>query len=223
MTFCPHCAGPMDSVTVSTAGRLCSHCRVPVAVDAGPDWIDVARVSNLAEAGFLSDELVGLGIDARVHQLDQFSALADHWATVYFIRVPRHLAAEAAARIRQHLAEDASSQDAHPGMFRFSDVDNTIDPTFWRPIALVVLAGVASFVLGQHFSDPNGRRSAQGNSLSSVVDRIGRPLLSEPAPGKPRHRLSFDRQRDAWYLDADLDGDGRFDGRQQFHASGAAW
>ena len=41
--------------------------------------------------------------------------------------------------------------------------------------------------------------------------------------GQPRYRLSFDRRREAWYLDADQDGDGRYDTRQQFQVSGAAW
>ncbi|MEX0643301.1 MAG: hypothetical protein WD468_11400, partial [Pirellulales bacterium] len=181
-------------------------------------------VTNLAEAGFLTDELVGRDMDARIIQLEDFSAITDRWATAYFIRVPSEQAPAAAAWIREQLAEDAAADsDGDLGRFRFSTMDESIDPAFWRPVVLVVLAGVASFVLGQHFSDPNGRRLPSGNSLSTAVDRIGQPLVSEPAPGKPRHRLVFDRQREAWYLDSDHDGDGFFDGRQQFHASGAAW
>jgi hypothetical protein len=55
------------------------------------------------------------------------------------------------------------------------------------------------------------------------MDSVDRPFVTESAEGKPRHRLSFDRRRDTWQLDTDRDGDGRYDNRQAFHASGASW
>jgi hypothetical protein len=187
-------------------------------------WTDVARVTNLAEAGFLTDELLGREMDARIYQMEEFSAVTDRWATMYFIRVPSEQAPAAAAWIRQQLAEDLTADpERESGEFRFSTMEESADPTFWRPAVLVVLAGVASFVLGQHFSDQQGRRMPSRNSLASAIDRIGRPLMTEPAPGKPRHRLVFDRQNETWHLDSDRDGDGVFDSHQQFHASGAAW
>ena len=224
MNVCPQCARSIDSVSPHDNRRMCPHCGAAVQAVADQPWIDVARVTNLAEAGFLTDELVGQDIDARIYQLEEFSAVTDRWATMYFIRVPSEQAPDAAAWIRGQLAEDAAADaDGGSGEFRFSAMEGAVDPAFWRPVVLVVLAGVASFVLGQQFSDQNGRRLPLGNSLSSAVDRIGRPLVTEPAPGKPRHRLVFDRQRLAWLLDADQDGDGLYDSRQQFQASGAAW
>ena len=62
---------------------------------------NVARVANLAEAGFLTDELVGLGIEARIHQLEDFNALNDRWTSLYLIQVPSENAEEAAAQIQQ--------------------------------------------------------------------------------------------------------------------------
>lgn len=187
-------------------------------------WTDVARVTNLAEAGFLTDELIGRDLEARIYQLEEFSAVTDRWATLYFIRVPDKQAPAAAAWIRQQLADDATADDERDsGQFILSTIDQSIEPAFWRPVVLVVLAGVASFVLGQHFSDQPGRRLPPRSPLSLAVDRIGRPLVTEPVAGQPRHRLVFDRRREAWYLDTDLDGDGQYDRHQQFHASGAAW
>ena len=183
-------------------------------------WVDVARVTNLAEAGFLTDELVGHDLDARIHQMEEFSAVTDRWATTYFIRVPTEQAPAAATWLREQLADDATSDaDCESNGFRFSTIDDTTDPAFWRPVALVVLAGVASFVLGQQFSDQQGRRLPNRNTLSAAIDRIGRPLMTEPVGGQPRHRLAFDRRRELWYLDTDHDGDGVYDRRQQFHAS----
>ena len=187
-------------------------------------WTNVARVTNLAEAGFLTDELVGLGIDARIYQLEEFSAVTDRWATVYLIRVPDPVAREAAAQIRLHLTEEPEEADAGALGFRFSADGQTVDPLFWRPVALVVLAGVASFLLGQRFSEQNvERRPLRGGSLSTAVGAIGRPFVSEPTPGEPQYRLSLDRRQRFWYLDTDRNGDGMFDTRHEFQASAAAW
>jgi len=178
---------------------------------------------NLAEAGFLTDELVGLGFDARIHQLEEFSALNDRWAAVYLIRVPSDSAHQAAARIREYLADEVAEPDAGAMGFRFSADSEPIDPLFWRPVALVVLAGVASFVLGQRFSEQNADRRPPRGSLETAIGAIGRPLVTEPRAGQPRYRLSLDRQREAWYLDTDRDGDGRYEISQQLQASGVVW
>jgi hypothetical protein len=193
--------------------------------DVDHPWADVARVRNLAEAGFLTDELSGLGIDARIHQLDEFSAITDRWASLYLIRVPSGMAHEAAAWIRQHLADEDAEREPDAATFSFATHDQSTDPLLWRPVAIVVLAGVASFVLGQRFSDQKEHRVERRpprNSLTAAVEAIGQPLVTEPVAGRPRHRLAFDRGRDIWLLDVDRDGDGRYDSRQTFHASGAA-
>ena len=223
MYVCPECAGSIDLVRLESIRPTCPHCGTELRRESDQSWIDVARVSNLAEAGFLTDELVGMGIEAQIYQLEEFSALTDRWATIWLIRVPLDCAQEAAARIRQHLAEEAAEPESSAIGFRFSADTTQMDPLFWRPVALVVLAGVASFLLGQRFSDqPVEGRPLRG-SLSSAVGAIGRPLVTEPEAGRPRHRLSLDRRREVWYLDTDRDGDGRYESRQRFQAAGAPW
>ena len=73
-------------------------------------WIDVARVANLAEAGFIVDELIGLGFQARVHQVDEFSAATDRWSAQYLIRAPEEYAPAAAEHLRQYLSEEPLGQ-----------------------------------------------------------------------------------------------------------------
>lgn len=35
-------------------------------------WVDVVRVANLAEAGYIADELAGLGFQTRVEPFNEF-------------------------------------------------------------------------------------------------------------------------------------------------------
>jgi hypothetical protein len=98
-----------------------------------------------------------------------------------------------------------------------------MDPLFWRPVALIVLTGIASFVIGQRLSNQNMGRPLASGSLPSTANRIGRPFVTESAPGQPRYRLSFDSRKQAWSLETDRDNDGHYEARQQFHATGASW
>ena len=226
MYVCPQCSASVDLARFGTHRHTCPDCGASLPENADRPWADVARVRNLAEAGFLTDELIGLGIDARIHQLDEFSAITDRWASLYLIRVPSGMAREAAAQIRQHLVDEEADREPESATFSLAAHDQSTDPLLWRPVAIVVLAGVASFVLGQRFSDQKEHRVERRpprDSLAAAVEAIGQPLVTEAAAGRPRHRLSFDRRRDTWLLDVDRDGDGRYDSRQAFHTSGAAW
>jgi hypothetical protein len=223
MFDCPECASSVDTAYSKRSHPACPRCGAEVGRAQDGSWIDVARVANLAEAGFLTDELIGMDIDAQIYQLEEFSALTDRWSTVYLIRVPSQLGHEAAAQIRQHLAEEAAETESGAMGFRFSADAESMDPLFWRPVALVVLAGVASFLLGQRFSDKHVDREPIRGNLSTALGAIGRPLQTEPVPGQPCHRLSFDRRKQILYLDTDRDSDGFFENRQQFQVTGAGW
>jgi hypothetical protein len=219
--FCPECARPTDKPGVRRNAEACSHCGAPLVRDESARWINVARVTNLAEAGFLVDELTGEGIDARIYQSEDFSALTDRWLVSYLIQSPPADAQAAAAHIRRHLAEMEPYQEpATNGAW--PDERPALDPLLWRPVALVILAGMASFVLGQRFAADRDPRPPR-NSLSNAVSAIGRPLVTEPAAGLARHRLYYHWREQAWYLDTDADADGRYEARQRFHAAGAGW
>jgi hypothetical protein len=182
----------------------------------------VARVTNLAEAGFLADELAGDGIDARIYQSEDFSALTDRWMVSYLLQAPPDVAPAAAARIRRHLAEIESYQEPD-GDRPWDDDRPGIDQALWRPVAMVILAGMASFVLGQKLAADRDPPQPPRNSLSRAVSAIGRPLVTEPTPGLARHRLYYHGREQVWYLDTDADGDGRYESQRRFQATGSAW
>ena len=227
MRNCPHCASAIDTpfdeslnICPRCGGRLPSKPAGRVAPSSNSPWVDVARVTNLAEAGFLSDELTGLDIEARIHQADDYSELHGGSKTFYLIRVPAEVAHEAAAQIRSHVVEAAAEEDATE-TFGYTGEVGPVDPAYWRPMAVIVLAGVASFVLGRQSAMPQAERLPTPDSLAAAVDAIGRPFVTDAPPGKPRHRIFFDRSRRTWHLETDLNGDGAFDVRREFQNSSA--
>jgi hypothetical protein len=153
--------------------------------------------------------------------LDEFSAATDRWSSRYLIRVPPNFAHDAAQHIRQYLNDDPQDRPPILDAFRFS-LGRRGEPLSWRPVAIAVLAGVASFALGQRLSEQRAERRPPPNSLPSAIDAIGRPLSTEPAANQPRYRLSYDRRQQQWTLDTDRDNDGRFETSEHFHASGSA-
>ena len=218
---CPECTRPIDRHDARLTLQTCPSCGARLVGSDESRWINVARVQNLAEAGFLADELSGEGIDARVYQAEDFSAMTDRWSVSYLIQARPSDAQAAAARIRQHLAD----REAYPEPVSFPQWDQrpVADVTLWRPVALVVLASMVSFVLGQRFAAERDSGRPPRNSLSRAVSAIGRPLVTEPAPGEPRHRLHYEWREKTWYLATDADHDGVYERTQRFPASEAGW
>ena len=222
MTVCPQCDTAIDVDRSSAEAAVCAHCGGTLAPTfADETWLSVARVANLAEAGFITDELIGRGIDARVHQLDEFNAATDRWAAQYLIRVPSDSAQPAAEHIRQYLTEEPPARPTVLDAFRLTVGGSASDPASWRPVIAVLLVGVASFALGQRFSDAPPQRRPARSDLAMTIAGIGRSLSTAPTANQPRYRLSFDPHQQRWTLDTDRDNDGVFDRTQQFNAVGA--
>ena len=60
MHVCTQCAASVDLSRLGKERQSCPDCGGQLRVEPGQPWTDVARVRNLAEAGFLCDELLGL-------------------------------------------------------------------------------------------------------------------------------------------------------------------
>ncbi|HEX4413237.1 MAG TPA: hypothetical protein VH107_06385 [Lacipirellulaceae bacterium] len=186
-------------------------------------WVDVARVANLAEAGFIVDELVGIGLPARVHQLDGFSAATDRWSAQYLIRVPEGFVSAAATQVEQYLAEEPDGKRTLLQKLREQAQDLPRDQsTSWRPVLVVVLVGVTSFLLGHQTSEQVGQRPVRSNQLGNAISAVGRPFIAEPAANQPGYRLSFDGEQHLWTLGVDRDHDGVYESSRHFTVSGAA-
>src|SRR3954470_17541571 len=145
-TVCPNCATSYEAAPPNGSRQTCPNCGGTTKGQDPIPWTNVARVANLAEAGFLTDELIGQGIEARIHQLDDFNALNDRWTSLYLIQVPSESAGEAAGQIERHRNDDLRNQEDDQSQL-LSRSTQIMDPRFWRPIALLIVTSTASFII----------------------------------------------------------------------------
>lgn len=220
MVYCPQCETRIEISGTTTFHSSCPRCGELFDSDNSVDWSDVVRVANLAEAGFIADELIGLGVDARIRQLDEFSAARDRWSSQYLIQVPRELAPTAADHVRQYLTEEPPSHPTVLDAFRAAAHGSPGEQVSWRPVVVVLIAGVVGFTVGQRFPEQKPPQRTSPNALSNAVGSIGQPLISPPAANQPRFRLSFDRRQQQWTLDTDRDNDGVYESTRRFNAAG---
>lgn len=221
MTICPECQRTFDPAVLTTSPIRCPFCDT----DLAENWQAVARVTNLAEAGFLANDLTSCGIESRIFASESFSAVAGRWSVAYLIQVSSHDAAAARGQICQHLTGHGRALSDDRDRVLTDGEDQPISPVFWRPVALMVLAGMASFVVGQQLGGERARpdRPPRGSSLPAVVGSVGGTLSTELVAGSPHQRLWFNNRQRSWYLETDSDGDGEFERRDRFHANGAPW
>ena len=217
MATCHECGRALTLAEAGQQSDRCPHCGAQHDRGAADTWRDVARTGSLAEAGFLANDLMTCGIETRIHHSDTFSALHGAWVDSYVLQVADGQLVAAADRIRQQTAEAEANHQAIEGPDWYDQPDS-LETVLWRPIALIVIAGIASFLLGERFGERRVRvdHPTSGRSLHSAVEAIGRPFTTTFQPGQPRHRLRFDARRDAWQLDTDSDGDGHFE-RSRFY------
>ncbi len=195
MTNCPHCNQPFELVAPTTN-----------AVEP-KGWTNVARIANVAEAGYLAVRLQELDIAARVVELPSFSAVGGDWRSGYVLQVDgdcREAAVELLAREAEEVAAESEWDAA-------VDAPAAASPTL-RVMSVVALAGFAGFWAGTHTDQPPAAtRPSTAARLATDIESIGEPLVVHDANGNVVHRVTFDRRQQALLWQSDGDGDGRWD------------
>ena len=214
MLICHHCRHEFEPLGVAPTA-ICPECRSEVRVTAGPAWVSVVRTSNLAEAGYLADELENGGFRTQIKQHDSFSALDGSWTGFFLIQVPAEEAQQSADQLRSYLAEPELTSPLSVAQ----DYDATDrGPIVLRPLAMMLVAGVAILFIGQKMRELRARHDPQTRPrLLTVLEKIDRPFVSvNPRHAPNRFRLLFSRPAEAWQLQEDVDGDGHYDRHWQF-------
>jgi hypothetical protein len=186
-----------------------------------PAWVSVVRTGNLAEAGYLANELEAEGFHSRVEQHDSFSAIDGSWTSVFLIQVPSEEVQESADHLRVHLAETELAQPIAAADVFLDDASQR-GAVVWRPIALMIVAGAAILFIGQKMRELRGRQHEPPSRarLMHALENIDRPFVSvDPNHAPNRFRILYSHQARIWRLQEDMDGDGSYDREWRFAGS----
>lgn len=186
---------------------ICPRCGADIPEPDANKWVSIARLRNLAEAGFFADLLGDQQIECRIYQHDRFSALDGSWSMDYFLQVRQPEAEEAALWMQQYLDGEKSepADDASPAL------------RAWKPLALVLVCGGLAYWVGQGVIAARPARQLSHNpTLWEVLGRIDRPFTTSGEVGQARYRLQPDPEHDRIYLEEDRDGDGMFERHLEF-------
>jgi hypothetical protein len=172
--------------------------------------VSVVRTINLTEAGFLANELEAGGFHSQIRQHDSFSAVDGTWNSLFLVQVPADEAQASADHLRSFLAE---AEFSGPIAVADDGDDGVPRGPVWRPLALIVVAGVAVLLIGQKMRELRARQHEPSRAgLLHVLEQIDRPFVSvDPGKGPGRFRLMYSRRTQHWRLQEDPDGDGRYD------------
>lgn len=187
----------------------CPRCGTGLALAADSDWISVARLTSLAEAGYFADILAEEGIQTRTELAHDFSAVDGRWQSVCVLQVREAEAELAATRIQTALGQDDDSTQPN------DDADDHAPsvPVIWRPLALMVMAVAVAYLAGRGVLNRRGADPARPPSdrLWDTMMQIDRPFVSPPGRDGVRYRFRMDRKQNAVILEQDLDNDGRYE------------
>ncbi|WP_231953936.1 hypothetical protein [Pirellulimonas nuda] len=166
-------------------------------------------MSSLAEAGYLAGLLRVEGLPVWVRQQDDFSAVTGAWSSVFVLQTLRGDADRVSAVLRRESNEidqedlgDDEASEREP-----------LERVIWRPVALMAIAGMASFWLGQRVA--NQAEPSGPERLAAAMQQAGRPFVAR-GEGLTSRWLTFEPLSQSWCLETDANGDGRVDGRQWF-------
>ncbi len=177
------------------------------------NWQPIARVRNLAEAGFLADLLAADDIDSLVRETQDFDAVHAiwrQWFTVYVNEVAQSRAVEIARQ---------EAEAAHADLACAADEDwpNDSLPRPWKSASLIVLAATLGWLgATTHISRHGVDEARRDDVLWRMLMDCDSPLVSDHPPGERRMRLT-PRPPDVLIWELDADGDGRFDKRRELH------
>ncbi len=213
MSWCPECETQVVLRDESGPG-ICPHCGVGLVSSPDSDWISVARLMSLAEAGYFADILADHGVQAQTRLAHDFSAVDGRWESVYVLQVREAEAELAAARIQAALGKEDDL--AHPE--HDADEDSPALPVIWRPLALMVMAVAVAYLAGRGVWNLRGAEPARAPSdrLWDTMMQIDRPFVSPPGRDGVRYRFRIDRTANAVILEQDRDADGLYESVRRF-------
>jgi len=234
MINCPQCSHRFSGDT-SQPPTHCPECGAALPHEP-TQWVPVARLADLAESGYFSELLRQRGINVRVHESDEFSALLGRWEAVFVLQSPRDDAQRAIDLVREELesgradtpeqvADAVESESyyqttsADDDVLEWPGAEQTMHGShLWKSVALVLVAGGIAYGVGHSTAlrEAADVPSEDRDMLWQALSKPGETFVTEGPPGVRRYRLRYDVPSDQIHMEEDTDGDGRYDKQQVF-------
>lgn len=212
MTVCPQCGSLQEALPRQ---------------EGGPRR-DLARVSSVAEAGYLVSLLESAGLAATTRPTESFNAVTGAWASTHVISIAeadvpiatRLLSAEASGVTLEATTE---SSGGHENLAR----PVSVNP--WRMLTVLAVIASVGMLLALDTLDvwpQPGRPADRGDAVLPPIEpesQLGSVLRQQPGPfyadnGKAggRRRLVFSERGQLWTLSIDKNRDGRYETHRRF-------
>ncbi|MFP6575531.1 MAG: hypothetical protein VB912_10285 [Pirellulaceae bacterium] len=214
---CPQC-----NLTLTETDQLpqvCTGCGADLSeLQKVVDWVPIARVSNLAEAGYLVDFLTARRIGSDITEENEFNAAAGAWYSSFVLRVAQENADAARSLLTTgEYGEEETSLDEHWQQVSGGGLVNSSTQFLKWALLLLVIAGVAAVILNDDQKPAPPGQPVEAQSFHEFLAQQPGPWIFENESGV-RSYLYFNAVQNRLTVKQDLDGDGTLEYQRTFQA-----
>jgi len=208
---CPGCKLVLSEKDPAPA--FCSGCGMKL--QGVQDWVPVARMTNLAEAGYMADYLAQEEIATDIAEENDFNAAAGAWLSSFIVRVPREDEQSSRRLLSsgEYGEEDQLPDDWHrmpgsgEGFFSWAAIK--------RICFVFLVVGLVYLAMDLQRRQPGRGQEGERLSFEQFMSQQPGPWIHLDPTGV-RSELHFNPEQNCMMLEQDRDGDGVIDYYQTF-------
>lgn len=206
---CDHCQFIIESIHSQV--NFCPDCGQPQLAGDELEWKGIARFSELAEAGYFSDELRSEGICSRIVATTHLES-DGAWASQFQLLVAEADEQRAREWLVRHIEEhhELGWNEAHE--------PERLEPRKGHFAGLLLIIGCsisAGMAMGLQMRPPDRSFVEFWNTMKNSP-----PYSTDARLPGPTRRMEFDRERGVIRVQQDFNRDGEYDEQVEFRPTG---
>ena len=214
---CPQCS--LMLAETDKLPEVCTRCGADLSdLQKALDWIPIARISNLAEAGYLVDLLTDCNIASDITEENEFNAAAGAWYSLFVLRVAEEDADPArSALARGEYGEEESALEEQWQQVGTGGLVNSSTQFLKWALLLIVIAGLATMIVNDNQQPVQPGQPADAESFHEFLAQHPGPWMFESESGV-QSQLYFNAFQNYLIIKQDRDGDGTLEYQRTFQA-----